>query len=119
MNQQQVIQFAVRCLSELDAQAGEAISYHEIARRLGIPLMDCVRVLRSLINAGIVRLASAGLVRLSRPIEELTALEIVDAVWAKADKAAAFQMLVGANQSMECRKTLEIIYASSGIGING
>jgi DNA-binding IscR family transcriptional regulator len=80
MNHKTIVQFAVLCLQELDAQVGKTLSCHEISKRQGIPLPECAQVIQQLDHAGIVELAETGRVVLCRPVEMLTALDILEAV---------------------------------------
>lgn len=101
MNHETVVQFAVQCLQELDAHAGEALSFKEISQRQGIPLLECTQVIRRLGHAGIVELAETGRVVLRRPVEELTALDILEAVWTHAAARPDFQLLMGNRVAIE------------------
>ncbi|SRR5258708_4893676 len=109
MNPKRIVQFAVLCLELLDSGVGKPMSYQEISRKLGIPLNECERVLRCLSHAGIVKFAEGSGVILLRPVEEITALEILEAVWAPEETRCAFQMLVGAERGPALRKTLEFV----------
>ena len=119
MNPTQIVQFAVLCLTELDAHQGKAVSCEEISLRQGIPLPECIHIIRRFQHAGIVDVVMPGRVLLRRPVEELTALEIVEAVWAKEDARTPFRMLLGGDRGLACRKTLEYVRRTSLAGING
>jgi len=95
MNQQRVVQFAVMCLQELDAHAGQAVSVEEISQRRGIPLPECTHVIRQLGVAGIVELAAPDQAVLRRAIEDLTALEILQAVWTKPAMSSPLRVWLG------------------------
>jgi len=99
--QQRTVQVAVMCLQELDAQAGKALSSREISQRRGISLSECTSILQRLSRAGIVELATTGLAVLRRPVEELTALDILQAVWNQTKKQSTFEMMVGHSQAVE------------------
>jgi DNA-binding IscR family transcriptional regulator len=109
MNHREIVQIAVRCLAELEGRPHHSASFKEISRKQGIPLAECVRVLRQLYAAGIVTLEEAGKVTLQRSMDELTALDILQAVWAKNRIRPAFQMWVGADRGPAAHKTLEFV----------
>jgi len=109
MNTQQTVQYAVMCLQALDENAGKPMSLQEISQRQGVPMAECQDIVRHLSEAGIVTLAGPGRVVLLRPVEELTALEILEAVWSSSNPPPAFRMLVGGSRGARLKTTLQIV----------
>jgi len=120
MNHQRVVQLAVICLQELDEHAGQAVSFQEISQRRGIPLPECAHVIRQLSKAGIVDLADDDQAVLRRDIEELTALEILQAMWAPAIDSPAFQFVLGHRGAAQTTQSfIASAWASRATAING
>jgi DNA-binding IscR family transcriptional regulator len=109
MKHQQVVQFAVQCLQALDANQGKPLSLHALSRTQGVPYAECVSVISRLDRAGIVELAAGGSVALRRPVEDLTALEIIQAVWSFQDARPAFRMLIGAHRGIRSKVTRQFV----------
>ena len=101
-------QYALMCLQELNQCHSEALSPLDISARQGIPLPECEEILHRLEEAGLVDCPEAKHFALSRPVEELKALEILQALWAPQKKAAAFKMLFESERPA-LRKTLEAV----------
>ncbi len=108
MKKDQVVQFAAMCLHALDANPGKALSPKEISRYEGVPIRDCQKIIRQLNRAGIVKFVDRTSVQLLRPVEEITALELLEALWAREVTLPEFLMLVG-GRGMRLEKTLEAI----------
>lgn len=92
MNHQTKIQVALRCLQEIEEH--ESVSAADISNRRHIAVNDCVEVLGSLSQAGIIRFSN-GLATLQRPIETITSLEVLQALWKSSAAPAAFRFLAG------------------------
>jgi DNA-binding IscR family transcriptional regulator len=121
MSNQHVVQFAVMCLQALDDGAGIAMSPQDISKAKGVPVQECQRILHRFQEAGIVQFTKTGKVSLLRPVEELTAVEILDALWALETSSPSFQMLVGGNRGIRLRATLDCVnhYTTTGQELNG
>ena len=121
MKNQRIVQLAVMCLQALNAQAGQAVSPQEISRSQGVPLEECLRILRQFNTAGIVQYAEAGKVRLVRPVEDLTALEILEALWTMDSSQPEFRMLLKESRGAKLHVMLQLAERAKeeGIEING
>ncbi len=108
MNSQMTVQYALMCLQELDAHNSKAISPRDISARQGIPLPECEGILHRLEEAGLIDSPENEHFALTRPIEELKALEILQALWAPQKKTTAFKILFQSAQPA-LRKTLEAV----------
>jgi len=85
-----VVQYAVACLEGLEQPATAG----ELSRRQGIPMEECQFVLNRFEAAGIVRKDERGLFERSRPLDEFTSLEVLEAIWARPEPPS-FRMLYG------------------------
>ena len=113
---QREVQLAVMCLQELDAQAGKGMTFREISERRNIPMADCTSVIQRLCAAGIVDLTSADRVVLKRPVDQLTALDILQAIWKQAI-SPNFQTLIGTSDAL--RFTVAYVQGQGVAAING
>jgi DNA-binding IscR family transcriptional regulator len=111
MNHQEVVQYAVLCLRALEDHAGEKLTVKQISRLQGVPVEECQRILGRLCNAGIVELVGPGLVQLAKPVDEITAIELLEAVWAPEEAMPEFRMLVGGTRGYRLETTLRVIAA--------
>lgn len=107
MENRQTVQFALQCLEKLEETANRTLSAHDISRAQGVPENECVDLLRRLTRAGILEECGEGKMRLQRPLEEFTALDILQALWAKETKKSTFRMLAG--DSTASRLTVEYV----------
>lgn len=115
MNSAKSVQYALMCLEALERHGSESLSAQAISREQGIPLPECQVILRCLEVAGIVVL-SAQKYKLGRSTTELTALEVLQALWtlpAPEKAVPAFQLLYGPNRGTDFRRTL---HAAGRIG---
>jgi DNA-binding IscR family transcriptional regulator len=106
MNNRTLIQYAVMCLQELDQHTHQFLSSRDISKNQGIPRTDCDAVLQRLALAGLIESAEAGQFSLRTPIEDLKALDIIQAVSTPVTVQPAFKLLFSA-QKTALRKTLE------------
>ena len=111
MNQRQTVQIALLCLEALSQTSQKNMTPQDLSRQQGLPLPVCLSTVYRLIQAGIVELREDGSLHLCRSLEDLTALEILNAVWASEKKQPAFRMLVGGKRAGVLQKTLEWIHA--------
>ena len=107
MNHRRTVQLALLCLKELNSQSNQWLSLHEISHRLGIPLGDCVSLLERLQLAGIVAVREPQEALLLCPLEDLSELEIVEAVWSVPKKTVAFKLLFSSQPGLGITKSLE------------
>ena len=81
----------------------------------------CLRILRQFDTAGIVQYAEVGKVRLVRPVEDLTALEILEALWAMETSPPEFRMLLKESRGPKLQIMLQLaeLTKKEGFEING
>lgn len=83
------VQYGIACLIELARRLGEFIDAEMIASRQSIPPAYAHKVLQSLAHAGLV-FSQKGLgYRLARPLSEITALEVIEALTVSAETPAS------------------------------
>src|SRR6266581_9375703 len=96
------------CLRELDESSSQFLASLEISRRAGIPLAECEAVLDRLARAGLLKAHGRKRYALLCPVEDMTALDILCALWAPKKFLPAFNLLV-AVPKIARRKTLDAI----------
>jgi DNA-binding IscR family transcriptional regulator len=114
MNNRMTVQYALLCLQELDQHHSEALAPHVISARQGIPLPECEGILHRLEEAGLIDSPENEHFALTRPIEELKALEILQALCVPQKKAPAFRILYQSERPA-LRKTLEAVSSAEQI----
>jgi DNA-binding IscR family transcriptional regulator len=115
MNSQITVQYALMCLQELDQHHSESLSPHVISARQGIPLPECEGILHRLEESGVIDGREHEQFALARPIEEINALEILQALWAPRKKAPAFQILYQSGRPA-LRRTLQAVSSAKRLG---
>lgn len=78
----QTVEYALRAAVDLASRGGEPATTDEVARRTQVPVAYLAKILQGLAKAGIVRSQRGvgGGVALAKPPEDLTILEVVNAV---------------------------------------
>ncbi|HVK15962.1 MAG TPA: Rrf2 family transcriptional regulator [Fimbriiglobus sp.] len=78
----QTVEYALRAAVDLASRGGEPATTEEVARRTQVPVAYLAKILQGLAKAGIVKSQRGvgGGVALAKPPEELTILEVVNAV---------------------------------------
>jgi DNA-binding IscR family transcriptional regulator len=99
MNHLQDVQYALMCLDELGHHAHRPIAASEVGRRQGVPWPDCLSILRRLGQAGIVAWADRDQVILNRSSEDVTALELLQALWTPEQPRREFRMTWGGRRT--------------------
>jgi DNA-binding IscR family transcriptional regulator len=89
-----LVPMAMACLQELDSDPNGALTPEEISRRQGVPLEECLYILRQFEEAGILRRQAGDRLELARAPEELTALDILQALWKRSQDLVP-QLLYG------------------------
>lgn len=74
--------YALACLKELAKQLGEFVQVAEIARNQGLPAAYCQKILLALSRAGLVESVKGRGFSLLKPVEQMTTLEVVNALYA-------------------------------------
>lgn len=100
MNHSQLASYAVACLEGLDHPQAP----RELSRSQHVPFEDCLAILERLEAAGLVRENAQGLIEVCVALEQITALEVLQAVWAKPSKVE-IQVLFGIRSSIAERVT--------------
>lgn len=80
MKTNKTVSYAVACLKELARQWGEFVQVMEIARNQAIPAAYCQKILLALSRSGIVESVKGKGFMLLKPMEEITTLEVVNAL---------------------------------------
>jgi len=92
MNDQQAVANALRCLQIIKEHPAES---HEISQATGLPFTTCAQLLQRMHHAGLIDINDEGRFLLERPIDELSPLDILDAVWETFIDALPLRMLFG------------------------
>jgi hypothetical protein len=93
MNQPQMVHYAVACLEGLDIP----MAPRDLSRSQKVPLEDCLHILRQFEAAGLVRKNAQGFFERTCSIEQVTALEVLQALWS-APWGKAVRMLYGTSE---------------------
>ena len=93
MENKLTIQYALQCIEELAHEPLGRLSLKDLSRRRGIPHAVCRDVLCRLQEAGILSVDEKNCFGLVRPIEDITSLDILEAMWAKRAHFPAFKVL--------------------------
>ena len=78
MNQSRMVHYAVACLEGLDIP----MAPRDLSRSQKVPFEDCLHILQQFEAAGLVRKNAQGLIERRCSIEEVTALDVLQALWA-------------------------------------
>lgn len=79
MRMNKTMMYALACLWEMAQTPADWILAARIAAKHGLPAAYCYKVLETLSRAGLVESARGQGFRLTRPLERITCLELVDA----------------------------------------
>jgi DNA-binding IscR family transcriptional regulator len=102
------VQQALACLKALDEHPETPLDAQEITQRKGIPYDTVREIIQRLHAAGIVECHEDGRVQLEKPTEELTSLEILEALWAPP-AAPSFRMLIAQRDGQRVGLTLQAV----------
>ena len=89
MRLNQTIRYGVACLYELSKSWGDYIDASFIATRQNIPLAYTHKVLQAMSHAGLVFAQKGAGYKLTRPLSEITALEVFEALSKDVDPNAS------------------------------
>lgn len=89
MKLNQKVKYGVACLFELAKKATEYLDADELARRQNIPPAYVHKVLQTMSHANLVYAMKGVGYRISRPLSEITALEVIEALTAEMDPNAS------------------------------
>src|SRR5665213_682557 len=107
-NNSVMVHYAVACLEGLHSPA----TPRDLSRSQRVPLEECLHILRQLESAGIVRENAQGLIERTCSIEELTALQVLQALWSPPT-AAAIRMLYGEIELNAEQVTRRVVHAAA------
>ena len=82
----QKVKYGVACLFELSKFALEFLDAEHIAKNQNIPIAYAQKVLQSLAHAGLVFSVKGVGYRLARPLANITALEVMEALTSDVDQ---------------------------------
>jgi hypothetical protein len=92
MNHSLMVHYAVACLEGLDIP----LAPRELSRTQSIPIEDCLHILHQFESAGLVRRNAWGSFERTCSIEQLTALDVLQALWS-SPTGKGCRMLYGTN----------------------
>ncbi len=93
MNQSRMVHYAVACLEGLDIP----LAPRDLSRSQEVPLEECLHILRQFEAAGLVRENAQGLLERICSIEQVTALEVLQALWS-VPSGQAVRILYGTKE---------------------
>src|SRR5262245_56720233 len=85
MRLNQKVRYAVLCLYELSKQLGTYVDTNQIAAHQNIPITYAHKVLQILAHTGFVFAAKGVGYKLARPLDEITAYEVMEALSREQD----------------------------------
>ena len=100
MRLNQKVRYGVSCLFELAQCYGDHIDADQLSKRLSIPPAYAHKVLQALSHAGMVSSLKGVGYRLTRPLREITALQVINALTVDADTRGP---VLSASQQLERR----------------
>src|SRR5258706_2229206 len=115
MDKPLTVQYALECLQAIDLKNPTPLTTHEIGKQQGIPIDICQKILDSLVHAGILEADECQRYRLRTDIEELTSLEILQAIWTPAPRVTSFRILF-AKDSGALQTTLQAVTTAPEAG---
>ena|SRR5258708_4821 len=108
MNSSVMVRYAVACLEGLESPAtlrGLSLAQH-------VPLEDCLHIVQQFKSAGIVRENEGGLIERTCSIEELTALQVLQALWSRPQETTV-RMLYGNSELNADQVTRLVVKAAA------
>ncbi len=106
MKVNQKVRYGVACLFELAKTYGDHVDAEQLAERLSIPHAYAHKVLQNMAHAGIVIALKGVGYRLARPLTDITALHVMDALSTESDTSAPL-MDIGANLERRIKQALD------------
>ncbi len=95
MNNSVMVRYAVACLEGLD----RPVSSGDLSRSTDVPLPECLQLVRQFKAVGLVQETAEGLFSRTCAMEELTALQVLQAIWTRdAQPQSSIQVLFGTFQ---------------------
>lgn len=74
------VRYGLECLFELAKQSGEYVDAERISARRGVPPAYAQKVLQTLAHAGLLLSQKGHGYKLARPLQDITALEVFNAL---------------------------------------
>ena len=108
MNNSVMVHFAVACLEGLHSPS----TPRDVSRSQEVPLDECVHILGQFEAAGLVRENAQGLIERTCSLEDVTALQVLQALWSR-NKNTAIGMLYGKSELNADQVTRRVVIAGS------
>jgi hypothetical protein len=108
MNHSVMVRYAVACLEGLESP----VALRDLSQTQHVPLEDCQHIVRQFESAGIVRENERGLIERTCSIEDLTALQILQALWSSPSRTA-IRMLYGKSELIAEQVTRCVVDAAA------
>jgi Rrf2 family protein len=110
----QKVRYGLECLFELAKQPTEYMDAENLATRRGIPPAYAQKVLQTLAHAGLLYSQKGVGYRITRPLQDITALEVITALSTDEprDAAGAGRMLERRINDTLARVTLDVLVAA-------
>jgi Rrf2 family protein len=80
MKLNQKVRYGLECLFELAKWPGEYVEAERLSHARGIPPAYTQKILQSLTHAGLLYSQKGSGYRIARPLQDITALEVIDAL---------------------------------------
>ena len=93
MDNSVMVHYAVACLEGLETP----LAPRDLSRSQDVPLEECLQILRQFEAAGLVRENALGTFERTRSIEQVTALEVLQALWS-SPSGKTIRMLYGTQE---------------------
>jgi DNA-binding IscR family transcriptional regulator len=115
MENKLTVQYAVQCIEELANDSLGRLSVLELSRRRGIPMDACRNILRRLEEAGILTIDERDRYGLLRSVEDITSLDVLQALWTDRPQHPAFKVLYQ-RPAKALKTTLHAVWAAQSAG---
>jgi hypothetical protein len=115
MNKSEVVPFALELLQKLDGMPMKSLPVSELIG--SNDQISTLALLEQFAEAGIIEFRSGNQAQLRRPLEDLTPLDVLNAVWGKASRIPDFDWIYSAGQPSYRIKTREAVEKAFVSGI--
>jgi hypothetical protein len=108
MSPSHMVHYAVACLEGLNIP----LAPRDLSLSQRVPLEDCMYILRQFEVAGLVRENAQGVFERTCSIEQLTALDVLQALW-RAPSGPSFRMLYGSSELISNHVIRQAVHANT------
>ena len=115
MDKKLAVQYAVQCLETLAHSPTGKLTTQDISGQSGVPFALCQKVMSRMEYAGIVALGPDDRYGMQKPLEEITALAIVQACWNYSPHLPKFKILY-ARHKRQLKATLKAVSSAHSAG---